>query len=76
MEPKTARESAYTGTKSPYLSTTQPTQPTLLHSTPQDASDCPESLVIADFMVVYRSAESGSRAAYIALLSEAVFGLL
>jgi hypothetical protein len=28
---------------------------TLLHSTPQDASDCPESLVIADSMVVYRS---------------------
>jgi hypothetical protein len=32
---------------------------TLLHSTPQDASDCPESLVIADFMVLDRHTEKG-----------------
>ena len=53
MEPKTARESAYTGTKSPYLFTIQPTQPTLSHNTPQDAPDRPETLVIAGFMVFY-----------------------
>ena len=49
--PKTARESAYTGTKSPYFDLPRLPSPTPLHSTPQDASDCPESNDITEFMV-------------------------
>jgi len=51
--PKTARESAYTGTKSPYFALPRLPSPTLLHNTPQDAPDRTETLVIAGFMVFY-----------------------
>jgi hypothetical protein len=52
MELKKPRVRVQTGTIYPYIPLTTPPQPNLLHSTPQDASDCPEKPDIADFMVL------------------------
>jgi len=45
---------AQIGTIYPYIPLTTPPQPTLLHSTPQDASDCPEKPGIAGPKVLDR----------------------
>ena len=52
MELKKPRVRAQIGTIYPYIPLTTPPQPTLLHSTPQDALDRSERPDIADFMVL------------------------
>jgi len=49
-----------TGTIYTYIPLTTPPQPTLLHSTPQDAPGCPEKPDIAGLMVLDRYAQDAS----------------